>query len=130
MADLKETSFSLLASASLNAQTLTKQTVYTVPAGKTMIPMFAIIRSVSASLVGLTDLDMGGDSGAGDWIQEIDLSHITTTTNFIPISHMLGSRPQPFYFPVYAEATVFGVKINVGSTGAATFVVDLFGYLF
>ena len=123
----------LLASATINGQTLTKQTVYTVPAGKTMIPHMVYIRSPSASLAGLTDMDIGGDANASDWIQQITLNAFTVATDYGVVTQpeqVAGPPIAPIKKTLYAAATAFGVKIITGSTGAATFKADLWGYLF
>ena len=131
--DYKETGIALLASVTINGQTLTKQTVYTVPAGKTMIPHLLYVRSPSATLLGLTDMDIGGDAAAGDWLQQITLNAFTATTDYGVImqpAQAAGPPIVPEKKTLYAAATVFGVKIITGSTGVATFKIDLFGYLF
>jgi len=132
MPDLKEKAISLLASATLNGKTTTKQTIYTVPAGKVLIPFAVLFRDPSASLAGLVDLDIGGDAGAGDWLQQITFNAFTATTDYGFVLQP-GQAAGPPIVPVkkteYAAAVVFGVKIITVSTGAATFKVDLFGHL-
>lgn len=131
--DLKEKAVSLLASATLNGQTTTKQTGYTVPTGKTFIPVLIVFRAPSASLAGLVDMDIGGDASASDWLQEISLNAFTATTDFGEVrqpAQAAGPPIVPTKKTVYAAATVFGFKINTGSTGAATFKADIWGYLF
>lgn len=130
--DLRENALTLLASVTINGQTTTKQTLFTVPAGKTLIPDSIVAHSPSATLAGLVDMDVGGDASAGDWIQQITLAAFTATTDYGKVSQpaqAAGPPIVPVKKTVYAAAVVFGVKINTGSTGAATFVVDLFGYL-
>lgn len=131
--DYKDNAIALLDSATINGQTLTKQTVYTVPTGKTMIPHLLYVRSPSASLAGLVDMDVGGDANASDWIQQVTLNAFTATTDYGVImqpEQAAGPPIVPVKKTLYAAATVFGVKIITGSTGAATFTIDLFGYLF
>lgn len=124
---------SLLGSATINGKTTTKQTVYTVATGKTMIPFMLCVRSPSNTLVGLVDMDIGGDAAAGDWIQQITLNAFTATTDYgfvLQPEQAAGPPIVPVKKTVYAAATAFGVKINTVSNGAATFTIDLFGYLF
>ena len=132
MPDLKEKAISLLASVTLNGKTTTKQTIYTVPAGKVLIPIAVLFHDPSATLAGLVDLDIGGDASAGDWLQQITLAGFTAVTDYGLIMQPAQAAGPPIV-PVkkteYAAAVVFGVKINTVSTGAATFIADLFGYL-
>jgi hypothetical protein len=91
-----------------------------------------IFRSPSASLAGLTDLDLGGNDIADDWLQEISLDAFVSTTAYGVIQQppqAAGPPIVPTKKTVYAAATVFGIKINTGSTGVATVYVDVFGYL-
>lgn len=130
--DLKEKSLSLLGSGTINGQTTTKQTIYTVPSGKILIPVMIMIHSPSATLAGLVDMDIGGNAGADDWLQQVTLAALTATTDYASIwqpEQAAGPPIVPVKKTVYAAATVFGVDIQTGSTGAATFVADLFGYL-
>ena len=130
--DAEGKGFFLLASTSLNGQTTTKQTVYTVPTGKTLVPWALCVRGLSASLAGLTDMDIGGDVDAGDWLQQISLDDFTAVTDFGWIKQpeqAAGPPIVPVKKTVYAAGTAFGVKINTGSTGAATFTAELVGYL-
>lgn len=132
MSALRENAITKLSSTSINAQTTTKQTLFVVPTGKSLIVDHIRVRQPSASLAGLVDMDLGGDASAGDWIQEITLNAFTATTDEGKVSQpaqAAGPPIVPAKKSVYAAATVFGVKINTGSTGAATVYVDLFGYL-
>jgi len=133
MSDLKEKGLILLGSVTINAQTTTKQTVYTVPTGKTMIPVVLVPRTPTATLAGLVDMDIGGNANADDWLQQISLDAFTATTDEGEIrqpAQAAGPPIVPVKKTVYAAATVFGVKINTGSTGAANVTLDLFGWLF
>lgn len=123
----------LLGSATINAKTTTKQTIYTVPAGKTMVPHMLYMRSPTATVAGMVDMDAGGDAGAGDWIQQITLNAFTAVTDYGVVmqpAQAAGPPIVPEKKTFYAAATVFGVKVNTVSTGAASFTIDLFGYLF
>lgn len=132
MPDLKEKAISLLASVTLNGKTVTKQTVYTVPAGKVLIPFTVLFRDPSATIAGLVDLDVGGNAGADDWLQQISLDAFTATTDYgfvLQPAQAAGPPIVPVKKTEYAAAVVFGIKIITVSTGAATFKVDLFGHL-
>ena len=132
MPDLKEKAISLLASATINGQTLTKQTIYTVPAGKSLIPHKVTLHDPSASLAGLVDMDLGSNANADDWLQQITLNAFTATTDYGEVlqpEQAAGPPIVPVKKTEFAAGTAFGVKINTGSTGAATFKADLIGHL-
>lgn len=132
-ATIAGSSLALLASVVINGKTLTKQTLYTVPTGKTLIPVGVMLRSPSASLAGLVDLDIGGNAAADDWIQQITLNAFTATTDYgmvVQPEQAAGPPIVPVKKTLYAATTVFGIKINTGSTGVATFTAELLGYLF
>ena len=131
--DLAQIAITKVASVQINAQTTTKQTLYTVPSGKTFIPTKVVVRSPSASLAGMVDFDLGGNAGADDWLQQISLNAMTATTDYAEINQpdqAAGPPIVPNKKTVYAAAAAFGIKINTGSTGAATVYLDVFGYLF
>jgi len=130
--DLREHAITLLGSATIDAQTTTKQSIFTVPSAKIMIPHMIKIYDISASLAGLTDADFGGDASASDWIQEVSLAGLTGTTHQTVIlqpEQAAGPPIVPVQKIVYEAAIEFGIKINTGSTGAATFLAALFGHL-
>ena len=133
MPDLKEKSISLLGSATLNGQTLaSKQSIYTVPTGKVMRVDHVVFRDPSATLAGLVDMDLGGNALCDDWLLQLSLNAFTATTDYGKAEQVDQAAGPPFV-PVkkteYAAAIIFGAYINTGSTGAANFVIDLFGYL-
>ena len=133
MPDLKEKSISLLGSATLNGQTTaSKQNIYTVPIGKVMIVDHVVFRDPTATLVGLVDLDLGGNALCDDWLLQITLAGLTATTDYAKATQpeqAAGPPIVPVKVTEYAAAAIFGVYINTGSSGAASFDIDLFGYL-
>ena len=133
MPDLKEKAISLLGSATLNGQTTaSKQAIYTVPAGKVVVVDHVVFRDPTATLVGLIDLDLGGNALCDDWLQQITIAGLTATTDYGRAAQPVQAAGPPIV-PVkvteYAAAAIFGAYINTGSTGAASFNIDLFGYL-
>jgi len=133
MPDLKEKSVSLLGSATLNGHTVgSKQSIYTVPAGKEMILDHVVFRDPTATVAGMVDMDLGGNALCDDWLLEISLNAFTATTDYGKASQAAqaaGPPIAPVKKTVYAAAIIFGAYINTGSTGAASFDIDLFGYL-
>ena len=133
MPDLKEKAVSLLGSATLNGQTTgSKQAIYTVPTGKIMIVDHVVFRDPTATLAGLVDMDLGGDALCDDWLLQISLDAFTATTDYGKAqqpAQAAGPPIVPVKVTEYAAAVIFGAYINTGSTGAASFDIDLFGYL-
>lgn len=125
MPELKERAISRLSStASVDMKTAQKTTLYTVLTGKTAIIMHVIIRSLSASLAGGTEYDFGTGTNADTWRQNIDLSSMTATTDYIIIDQ------NNTKYTLCAAGDVFGIKVITGSTGAATATIDVYGYLY
>jgi hypothetical protein len=136
MPDLKAISLALLSNTTgINGQTLTKQTLYSVPTGFSMIPVVIVLYGPSATLAGLVSMSFGGDAGASDWLGSspvISLAAITATTDCMYVfqADPSGSPLVPTKKSIYAAGTAFGLKINTGSSGAATFKAALFGFIF
>lgn len=125
MASLKENAVTLLANATVNLQNADgKSTIYTVPSGKSMIAMFVVIRNPTASLAGGTDFDLGDGANADTWVNTVDLSTMTATTDFYVID---GSGTK---YTVFDAGDVFGIKPVTGATLDADATAELFGYLF
>ena len=101
-----------------------KTNIYTVPTGKKFIPVFAVIRSPDASLAGGVDFDMGDGANADTWVNTIDLSGLTASTDFYIVSGLSAK------FTIFDAADVFGIKPVTGATADAQATIDLFGYLY
>jgi len=131
--DAKTKGLMLMASTQINAQTTSKQTLFTVPTGKTFIPIKVVARKPSATLAGMTNFSLGGNANADDWLQQISLNAFTATTDYGEIEQPVqaaGPPIAPTKKTEYAAGTAFGIKITTGSTGAATVYFDVFGYLY
>lgn len=122
----------LLVSTALNLNTNTKQTLYTVPAGKSAIPAIIVARSASVDLSGgvTTFLTFGFNAGATDW---------NPSTNFPTTDLTAAARFKVFGQESAASAGVsiigtagqiFGAITDAAFGSAATVVIDVFGYLF
>lgn len=121
----KEKTIALLASATVNLQNGDgKSTIYTVPSGKKMIPIAVVIRNPTASLAGGTDFDLGDGASANTWLNAVDLSGMTATTDFYVID---GSNAK---YTVFDAGDEFGIKPVTGATADADATAELFGYLF
>jgi hypothetical protein len=124
MSALNQNAITLLAKATVNLQNgAAKSTIYTVPTGKSMIPVQVVIRNPTASLAGGTDFDLGDGANADTWKNTVNLSTMTATTDFMVID---GSNVK---YTVFDAGDVFGIKPVTGATLAATATAELFGYL-
>ena len=124
MASLNENALTLLGSATVNLQNGdAKSTVYTVPVGKTMIPVCVVIRSPSGSLAGGTDFDIGSGASADTWKQTNNLAALTATTDYKVITDSTK-------YTMEVAGAVFGILPVTGATADVTATMELFGYLF
>lgn len=132
MADLRENALTLVASATINCQTTTKQTIFTVPADKVFTPIMLVIKEPSATLAGFVDADFGAGAAADDWLLQVSVAAFTATTDYgilMQPAQAAGPPIVPVKKTINVAADVWGIKINTGSTGAATVTMDLFGFL-
>ena len=103
----------------MNGSPGTTTTLYTVPTGKTAYVFAVLVRDTSATLAGGTDFDFTG------WRQTVDLSGMTTaSTRFCWIN-----AETPANYTEVAAAATFQITPTVGSSGAATATIDVFGFL-
>ena len=125
MPNLNESGITLLASVTVDLQAADpKSTIYTVPAGKSLIVTHVIIRNPTASLAVGTDFDLGDGASANTWINTVDLSSMTATTDFMVIE---GNNVK---YTVFNAGDVFGIIPVTGATADAQATAEIFGYLF
>jgi len=101
-----------------------KSIIYTVPPGKKAIPVLVLIRNPTASLAGGTDLDLGDGVNADTWVNTVNLSTMTASTDFMVID---GSGTK---YAVLDAGDEFGVKPVTGATADADASAYLFGLEF
>lgn len=123
---------SILSTTTLNLNTNTKQTLYTVPAGKSAIVTMVVGRSPSVDLSGGATgrVDFGFNAGATDWSApgRLDPTVLTASNLFATLSQdvVTGSTAS-----VIGSATnVFGAICDVAFGSAATVVINVIGYEF
>ena len=126
MTALNENSLAILSTTTgVDMKTAQKNTLYTVPTGKTAYVTAVVIREASASMSGGTDYDFGTGANADTWRQTINLSSMTTSgTDYMVI---IGADVTKY--TDNAAAAVFGVKVITGTTAACTATIDVFGFL-
>lgn len=122
----------LLASTSLNLNSILRQTLYTVPAGKTAVIAFLVFRSPSVDITAVAQqLSFGFNVLATDW--NIGLLFPTAT------SGLTAATKYTVFFQDYAvgysnssvlgaAAGTFGAVCDVAFGSAAAVIVDVFGY--
>lgn len=126
MSALIENSIARLSTTSgVDMKTAQKNTLYTVPTGKTAYVVFVVIRETSASMSGGTDYDFGTGANADTWRQTVDLSSMTTTGT----DYMVISGADVTKYTDSAAASVFGIKVITGTTASCTATIDVFGFL-
>ena len=120
MAALTENSVCLLSTTTgVDMKTAASTTIYTVPAGKTLVIHHVIVRSNSASLAGGTSYSFTA------WRQAVDLSGMTTTTGFRELNTTDNTT-----FVMNVAATAVQITVTTGSTAACTATIQLYGTLF
>ena len=126
MTELNESAITRLSTTSgVDMKTAQKNTLYTVPNGKTAYVAMVVIREPSASMSGGTDYDFGTGASADTWRQTVDLSSMTT----LGTDYMVISGADVTKYTDNAAASVFGVKVITGTTVACTATIDVFGFL-
>ena len=131
MARAKEKTLSLLGSATVDlaAVAATEVSLYTVPSGKQAVPVMAIARDFDEA-VDEAVVTLGKTGGNCDeFLGDQTLTNITAGF----ADEALIMQPIPNATPVAAlvldAAESFGVEITTAeTTGAATCVMDVFGY--
>jgi len=126
MSDLLQDSISRIVTVTgVDMKTVQKNTLYTVPTGKTLYVTHIIVREPSASMSGGTDYDFGTGAAADTWRQTVNLSSMTTSgTDYRVIAGADVTK-----YTDNAAAAVFGIYVNTGTTLACTATIDVFGFL-
>ena len=126
MSDLLQDSISRIVTVTgVDMKTVQKNTLYTVPTGKTLYVTHIIIREPSVSMSGGTDYDFGTGAAADTWRQTVNLSSMTTSgTDYRVIAGADVTK-----YTDNAAAAVFGIYVNTGTTLACTATIDVFGFL-
>lgn len=106
-------------------------TIFTAPPGKRAIVEFVVFCENTVSLVGMTDVNLGGgaDAASPAWNDAEDLSTIT----FVDASKIVWSD-RNFVTPIDGDDATpanrnFGIEVVAGSTAAGFVTVMAFGFL-
>lgn len=125
----------LLATVILDLNTNTKQTLYTVPPGKTCAPLYLVLRSPSTDITGgaTTNLRFGFNAGATDWssgaILDLTISVLTGATKFLLLDQWTAGGESRSSV-LGAAGAVFGAITDAAFGSAATVVVECYGHEF
>lgn len=129
MAALNQNAVTRLATVTgINAKTVAVTTLYTVPTGKTMIPVAVVIRVTAFTAGGKSTqavASFGGNSATFD-----DFINSQTYTVAAVDTFQLDHAAETTELPVQAAADVFSIAVEVGSNATTeTWAVDVWGYL-
>jgi hypothetical protein len=104
----------------------TKQTLYTVPTGKVCIPLFVILRAVSAALDAGCAVGVGFDASAANFV-----SAVTIGANLSGSTKALRLEPSgAASYVVGAADDVLGLKASTPNATAKTVTAETFGYVY
>ena len=116
----------LLSSTQVNVSYTHTHTLYTVPTGKSMIPLEIKLRGASGTFDQATDpvLSMGCNStNYNNNVASATYTTPSSTTAHVSSTIMAGAS-------VCTTGQTFRVNVTTGSTSSTTAYVDLFGYLY
>ena len=119
----------LLATTVMNLNTGTKQTLYTVPGGKSAVITKILARSPSVNLGGgaTTNLQFGFNAGATDWssASPLPVADLTASTLFKVFSQELAAGGSTSVIGTAAQT--FGAITDAAFGSAATVVIMVYG---
>lgn len=106
----------------------TKQSLFIVPTGESMVVTHCLVRNVSAPATTAVG-NFGGDAGATDFRAAVAYTNLAAAGDGLMITPDDGgaTSPVPGKMKTYAAGVDFGMRIGI--TIAATVDVDVFGYL-
>lgn len=107
---------------SVDLNTATKTTLFTVPAGKTLVVTKIIVRNASSSLT-TASFSFGYNANADDVVATATHTELTGNTLYTKIEPKVGAI-------IGNAADVFGVKCTILQGSAATVTISVFGYFF
>lgn len=124
MAALRENAITLLSStSSVDMNTATATTLFTVPTGKSCVVTHVVVRNASTSLT-TASYSFGFNSASfNDVIANATHTELTGATLYTVLSAKTGATRG-------VAADLFKVLMNTLQGGAATTTIDVFGYLF
>jgi len=128
MSALNEYAITKLATITgIDAKTVAVTSLYTVPAGKTFIPVFVVIR-VTAFTVGAKGVQAVASFGGNSATFDDFLNTVTYTV--AAVDTFIRDGVEDSALVTQAAGDVFSLSIETGSDATTeTWAVDVFGYL-
>ena len=128
MSALNEYAITKLATITgIDAKTVAVTSLYTVPAGKTFIPVFVVIR-VTAFTVGAKGVQAVASFGGNSATFDDFLNTVTYTV--AAVDTFIRDGVEDSALVTQAAGDVFSLSIETGSNATTeTWAVDVFGYL-
>jgi len=129
MADLRENAISLLSTTTgIDAKVVATTELYSVPVGKTFVPMFVVIRvtAFTAGAKGVQAVASFGGNGAtyDDFLNTV--TYTVANADYFQIDRPADATE----VAVQAAGDSFRISIETGSDATTeTWAVDVFGYL-
>lgn len=113
-----------LGSAQIDLNSGAKQNLFSVPTGKTYIPLFVLARTPSAALAAGTTWGYGRDANASDFFAPAALGALFSATTKAHVAH----NDNATAINVASATDNFGVKVTVTEAGK-TIYVDVYGVI-
>lgn len=133
MSELNELALALVSTTTVALNSTGQTTLYTVPAGKTFVPVMAILR-VGAD-AGASVITIGQNGTADDFLDFQDLGNLNAANDMAVLKPSTPDQVDSSAdkalvecLKTYAADTVIEVDVITG-VGGATNYIDLFGYL-
>jgi hypothetical protein len=122
--ELKENALTLISSTTVAFNAVTATTLYTVPTGKLLAPVFILVRAGADAV--LTDVTFGRSTAKTDFLGTMQLDNLDADGDQV----LLMPVPQDpaLKLKTYAAGVLFQCDVIVAQGGASN-KVDLFGYL-
>lgn len=129
MSVLRENAITKVATVTgINAKTVAATTLFTVPTGKTLIPMWVVIR-VTAFTVGSKSVQAVASFGGNSATYDDYLNTITYTVAAVDV-FITDRAADDSAITVQAAGDEFKISVETGSDAdAETWAVDVYGYL-
>ncbi len=133
MSDIKEKAIALIsstASCDLDAANGTEKSLYTVPAGKTLVVTKVILHTFSADALAAV-LTFGKTGGTCDeYLGDQTLTGITASYATQALRLTVVPNATPVVQSLFTAAQVFAMEITTKAGSACTCTIDVYGYIF
>ena len=122
--DLKEYALTKVSTTTVALDGTGQTTLYTVPAGKTFIPVMAILRA--GADCGASIVTLGRSTALTDFLNSQTLGNIDAADDMAILQPVPNATP--VLLKTYAAGIIFQIDVTT-ALGGATNYVDLFGWL-